>query len=569
MTRRTASRSASAYAGPPRPRRAPGRVRGGLGLGSGLRGGLGSRLGSLLGHRFGRLFGCRCRGGFGLRLRLGHRQGRGSGFGSDLGLHRHGFDDGFRHGFRGDRALGSGRLRGDGPGGCDGGCFDDLGGRGGLGHRFRGQGLRLRLRLGGRNLRYRSLHDGRGGRHGRFGHQRLDRRGLGHDGLRLYDGDGLGLRRGDLLGLRDRYRDRLRDRYRDRLWGGLRGGLRLRGLRGGGGFHGHGHPGRRHRRPGGCHGLGDRGRHRLRRPRRTGLRRDLAGLRGGRHGDGFGARDVQVLGAEGRRSGHLDRDRCHGDGRHRGRRGHGRAHRGGDGHGGRDRSGGRTPVGEGTYDAAGGLGHRRAHVQRPAGGRGRGDGRGRRRLGGRRRDHEAAEVERAGVAAAGLVRAGAVRGVGVGGVGEAGVGGLRVGGGCLGVLDVGRVAVGGFDGEDRRLRDDLRVAPRALAARHQQQFLVVLLGRVVHEVLEGVAALDGRGDGARVLDRSGNALLIHHARVVRETLARYLAGVSHAYPSPIGFASSIARPPTRPPGGFAVRAAVRRVRLPHALRDNQ
>ncbi|MEF2525700.1 hypothetical protein [Streptomyces sp. CS62] len=64
-----------------------------------------------------------------------------------------------------------------------------------------------------------------------------------------------------------------------------------------------------------------------------------------------------------------------------------------------------------------------------------------------------------------------------------------------------------------------------MAARHEQEFFVLGLGGVVHEVLEGV--------GARLRDLSRNALLVHHARVVRESLARYLAGVGHAYPSPI------------------------------------
>lgn len=278
----------------------------------------------------------------------------------------------------------------------------------------------------------------------------------------------------------------------------------------------------------------------LRRPRRAGLRRDLGQLGGGGQG-GLRARDVQVLRSRGRRTGLADRDRR--------RLGAQRS--------------GRAAVRQGPYDAAGGLGHGRTHVQRaPDGGRGghRSGG------GGGRRDDESAEVERAGITAAGLVGARAVRAVlGVrGGLGvrrNPGVRGLRAVGGVP--VQVG-LGVMGLDGEGGGLRDDLRVAPRALAARHQEQFLVLRLGRVVHEVLEGVV----RGNRCRDLDRSGDALLIHHARAVRETLARYLAGVSHAYPSPIGVASSIARSSTRPPSGVAVRGC-RAAPSPHIrLLDN-
>ncbi|WP_158692019.1 hypothetical protein [Streptomyces aurantiacus] len=70
-----------------------------------------------------------------------------------------------------------------------------------------------------------------------------------------------------------------------------------------------------------------------------------------------------------------------------------------------------------------------------------------------------------------------------------------------------------------RLRG-LRLAPRALGTRHQQQ--VVVLGGVLGGVEEGV-----RG-------RRGDARLLHPACVLRQSLARDLAGVGHAYPSPIG-----------------------------------
>ncbi|KUF14092.1 hypothetical protein AT728_02340 [Streptomyces silvensis] len=66
----------------------------------------------------------------------------------------------------------------------------------------------------------------------------------------------------------------------------------------------------------------------------------------------------------------------------------------------------------------------------------------------------------------------------------------------------------------------LRLAPRALSTRHQQQ--VVVLGGVVGRVEEGV-----RG-------RRGDARLLHPACALRQSLTRDLAGVGHAYPSPIG-----------------------------------
>ncbi|MFD0376730.1 hypothetical protein [Streptomyces sp. NPDC127112] len=221
----------------------------------------------------------------------------------------------------------------------------------------------------------------------------------------------------------------------------------------------------------------------------------------------------------------------------------------------------------------------------------------------RGRDHEPAEVQGTGVTAAGLVRARAVGGGvgealgGGGGVGEAerparegvvlqrlaregltrhrlagdgllarhrvarlreaelprlGVtGGLGLGVLGLGVFGVALVG-GELAGEGGDLRHHLRVAPGTalpVPARHQQEFLV--LGRVVDEVLEGVAGRGHRRQRGHLRDRSGNALLIHHARVVRVTLARDLAGVSHAYPSPIGVASS----PLRSPGALVARRA--------------
>ncbi|CAO0834313.1 hypothetical protein SMICM17S_03898 [Streptomyces microflavus] len=77
----------------------------------------------------------------------------------------------------------------------------------------------------------------------------------------------------------------------------------------------------------------------------------------------------------------------------------------------------------------------------------------------------------------------------------------------------------------------LRVAPRALGGRHQQK--VVVLGCVLGGVEEGVRA------------RGGDARLLHHACVLRLSLARDLAGVSHAYPSPIVSAPSAHRPGRR------------------------
>ena len=86
-------------------------------------------------------------------------------------------------------------------------------------------------------------------------------------------------------------------------------------------------------------------------------------------------------------------------------------------------------------------------------------------------------------------------------------------------------------------------APGALGARHQQQIVVLDDGVGLVEV--GVCA--GRGHHARQLRRSGVGrggsgrrlrLPGMSACVLRLSLARDLAGVGHAYPSPIGSAPS-------------------------------
>lgn len=151
-------------------------------------------------------------------------------------------------------------------------------------------------------------------------------------------------------------------------------------------------------------------------------------------------------------------------------------------------------VGQGADRARRGVGDRRAEVQRPAwrlpgGGRvvrcredgRRGDGDGA-RVG----QPDTAEVDRAAVAARRLVRSGLV------------------------------------DGFHHRLRSGWRnlVAPRALGTRQQQVFV---LGRCLGEV------------GVRTV--RGGARLLHHACALRLPLARDLAGVGHAYPSPIGLYS--------------------------------
>ncbi|UOB15911.1 hypothetical protein MQE23_35810 [Streptomyces sp. HP-A2021] len=132
-------------------------------------------------------------------------------------------------------------------------------------------------------------------------------------------------------------------------------------------------------------------------------------------------------------------------------------------------------VGERAHRAGGAVGERRAEVQRPA----RGDRRDRRRVG----QADAAEVDRAAVAAGELVRARLVH---------------------------------GLDDRLRRGRGDL-VAPGAMGARQQQ---VLVLDGVLGEV------------GVRTV--RGGARLFHHACALRQSLARDLAGVGHAYPSPIG-----------------------------------
>ncbi|MBC9725595.1 hypothetical protein [Streptomyces sp. TRM68367] len=150
---------------------------------------------------------------------------------------------------------------------------------------------------------------------------------------------------------------------------------------------------------------------------------------------------------------------------------------------------GRAAVGEGADRAGGDVRDGRAEVQRAARRRRRhslGGYLGRRldrRLAGARMA-DRAEVDGAAVAAGHLVRARLVH---------------------------------GLDDRFRRGRRDL-VAPRALRAGQQQQ--VFVLGGGLGEV--GVRAVRG---GAR---------LLHHACVLRQPLARDLAGVGHAYPSPIG-----------------------------------
>ncbi|NED71306.1 hypothetical protein G3I51_02835, partial [Streptomyces sp. SID9944] len=128
--------------------------------------------------------------------------------------------------------------------------------------------------------------------------------------------------------------------------------------------------------------------------------------------------------------------------------------------------------------ARGGVGDRRAEVQRAARRRG-GDGLRGHRVG----VQDAAEVDGTAVAARQFVRARLV------------------------------------DGLDDRLRGGRGhlVAPGAVGAREQQVFV---LGGRLGEV--GVHAV--RGD----------ARLLHHACALRQPLARDLAGVGHAYPSPIG-----------------------------------
>lgn len=133
-----------------------------------------------------------------------------------------------------------------------------------------------------------------------------------------------------------------------------------------------------------------------------------------------------------------------------------------------------APVGERTDRAARAVRHRRTHVQRTTRGPGVRGGRG-------PRHSDAVQVDLAAVPARRLVRARLVRG------------GHRGG---------------------------LRLAPGALRTRHQQQ--IVVFGGGFGGVEEGVRT------------RGGDARLFHRACVLRQPLARNLAGVGHAYPSPIG-----------------------------------
>ncbi|ARX82194.1 hypothetical protein SMD44_01603 [Streptomyces alboflavus] len=123
--------------------------------------------------------------------------------------------------------------------------------------------------------------------------------------------------------------------------------------------------------------------------------------------------------------------------------------------------------------------------------------------------------------------------VGGHGLADGGLARVRLSGARVGVrLGSGRRVGGarregrlrdGLLGELRRLGPwlhGLRLAPRALGTRHQQQ--VVVLGGV----------LGGVGEGVR--RRGWHARLLHPACALRQSLARDLAGVGHAYPSPIG-----------------------------------
>ncbi|RSN08932.1 hypothetical protein DMH25_15150 [Streptomyces sp. WAC 01325] len=145
-----------------------------------------------------------------------------------------------------------------------------------------------------------------------------------------------------------------------------------------------------------------------------------------------------------------------------------------------DRCADGAAVGEGADRARGGVRDGRAEVQ----GAPRGDRRDRRRGSRRTREADGAEVDRAAVTAGHLVRARLVQ--------------------CL-------------DDRLRHGRGDL-VAPGTLGAGHQEVFV---LGGGLGEV------------GVRTV-RRGGARLLHRACALRQSLARDLAGVGHAYPSPIG-----------------------------------
>ncbi|WP_436843713.1 hypothetical protein [Streptomyces hundungensis] len=426
------------------------------GLGHGLRGGL---------HREGLGRGDPGGGGLGLG-RLGDDRLGGRGFAGDRrcrgGLLRHGFGDGLvRHGLRGHRGPGRG---GFGRRGFGGGLSDGLGRRGLLRLRDRGHGLGGLLRHVLRDGLLMDVLCGRGRCRGGMGAGR-NRALHGHelaDGLRLF-----GLR-GRLLGrlLRCLLGDepvheeggrggrpclRLRRVFRALVLRAGSCGLRRELLRDDRFCNRHGDVER-----------GVRRRSLLRRPCHSGLRREVTEVRAGQLGGRLLARDVQILGAHGR--GGLGA---------RGRR--------------VARGAGRAAVGEGAYDAPGGVRDLGTEVQGAAGRR-RGGG-------GCLRRADGAEFHRAGVTAAGLVRAG------------------------LGLAGRGR-----HGGSGRLGGRGLRVDPGALGARHQQQIVVV------RGVLGGVE--EGVGAG------SGDARLFHHACVLRQSLARDLAGVSHAYPSPICSAPS-------------------------------
>lgn len=197
-------------------------------------------------------------------------------------------------------------------------------------------------------------------------------------------------------------------------------------------------------------------------------------------------------------------------------------------------------VGEGADRARGGVGEGRAEVQRTA----RRDGRGR-RCG----MPDGAQIDGTAVTPVRLVRAGLVHdgflrsGLVDGGLVRTrlGYGGLRHGGLLRNRLLRGGLVRGAVV-RDTLVRDLLRrhlllrsrrvdclddglgsgrrdlVAPGALGARQQQK--VFVLGGGLGEV--GVRAV------------RGNARLFHHACVLRQPLGRDLAGVGHAYPSPIG-----------------------------------
>ncbi len=235
--------------------------------------------------------------------------------------------------------------------------------------------------------------------------------------------------------------------------------------------------------------------------------RDLAQLRA-RQGRGVLGRDVEVLGAGRRRA------------RVAGRQGGPGGAGGGPGRPGSVR---RRLCAPPPYDGVGGG---RAPVQgRRAGRRER---RARPPVRGGRRDASAVEVHGTGVTATGLVRAGRLRGGGLlnccaGTCGWAGPGRVRPPAAAPSRSARGAGPAWG--------RGGLRVAPGALGGRHQQK--VVVLGSVLGGVEEGVRV------------RGGDALAAPPCLRSPAVLARDLAGVSHAYPSPIVSAPSALRPGRR------------------------